>query len=49
VSLDLLAILVAHYYPEENAENIAYLVKDQFDEIVAAVKAEGLSSKGLTE
>jgi hypothetical protein len=49
VSLDLLAILVAHYYPEADAEKIAYLVKDQFDEIVAAVKAEGLSSKGLTE
>jgi hypothetical protein len=49
VSLDLLAIFVVHYYSETDAEKVAYLVKEQFDEIVAAVKPEGLSSKGLTE
>lgn len=49
VALDLLAIFVAHYYPEAEAEKVAHLVKEQFDEIVAAVKREGLSSKGLTE
>jgi hypothetical protein len=49
VSLDLLAIFVAHYCSEADAEKVAYLVKEQFDEIVAAVKGEGLSSKGLTE
>ena len=49
VSLELLAIFVAHYYSQADAEKVAYLVKDQFDEIVDAVKNEGLSSKGLTE
>ncbi|HMJ82840.1 MAG TPA: hypothetical protein VK504_06720 [Vicinamibacterales bacterium] len=49
MSLDLLAIFVAHYYAVADAERTAYLVKNQFDEIVAAVKSEGLSSKGLTE
>jgi hypothetical protein len=48
MSLDLLALFVAHYHSEEQAEQIAYLVKDQFDEIVMSVKAAGISSKGLT-
>lgn len=49
MSLKLLTMFVAHYHSEEEAENIAYLVKDQYDEIVDSVKAVGLSSKGLTD
>jgi hypothetical protein len=48
MSLELLALFVAHYYSQENAERIAQLVKREYDSIVASVKSVGLSSKGLT-
>lgn len=49
ISLDLLAIFVAQYYSEADAERIGRLVKGEFEEIVAAVRADGLLSKGLTD
>lgn len=48
MALELLTMFVAHYHSEDAAEKLAYLVKDQYDEIVESVKAAGLTSKGLT-
>lgn len=49
MTLELVALLVAHYHSEQAAERVAYLVKDEFEEVVASVKAVGITSKGLTE
>ncbi|HEY2092176.1 MAG TPA: hypothetical protein VGJ81_09815 [Thermoanaerobaculia bacterium] len=49
MSLDLLTLFTTQYHDDDAAVRIAYLAKDQYEEMVASAKAVGLSSKGLTD